>query len=256
MAEETASGFDFSGLSAEVQKGVLPLFTEVLEGEGDNVHSFYVVGHAASAGQADFAGEEINTLMLLKDLDFKFVKKLAPSGKAHGKRRLAPPVILTDKFVRESAYAFPVEFLNYRHAHKTVYGEDIIGTVEIDKPALKQQCKRELATRLITLRQEYLYSRGEAGALGGRCLAWSRPHMPVLRAVLFLMGTDPGALGDYEVLEKISAATGADFMVFAEKHEKERSPLRFLKATAHHRNFEKIYEVTERLSHLINALKV
>ena len=255
MAQDVASRLDLKGLSTEVQNRVFPLLAEVLEGEGDNVHSLYVVGAAASGGHY-VAGGEINTLILLKDLDFQFVKKLAPSGKVHGKRRLAPPIVLPDAFVRESSYAFPVEFLNYKYAHKTVYGEDILAGVEIDNRALRQQCERELATRLITLRQEYLYSRGEAGALGGRCLAWSRPYMPVLRAVLHLLGADAAETGDYEVLEKISALTGADFMVFAHKEEKEKSPLRFLKAAAHHKSFEKIYEVTERLSHLVNEIKV
>ena len=68
---------------------------------------------------------------------------------------------MTPEYIRTSLDVFPVEFLNFKLIHATVFGEDIFESLEINRMDLRRQCERELKVKLVSLRQGYISSLGD-----------------------------------------------------------------------------------------------
>jgi hypothetical protein len=180
----------FSDLHAVIPKRLRPFFEELLKGCHDSIDSLYVVGSAATP---DFHEKHsnINSIVVLNEFDFEFMRFLGRLGKTHKKQGIAAPLIMTPLSINRSLDVFPVEFLDIRLIHKTVYGKDIFSAVEIDPACLRIQCEREIKTRLIGLRQGYIASHGDKDLLADLLARSITGCLPVLRGIVFLAGKEP-----------------------------------------------------------------
>jgi len=133
---------------------------EVMYNYGDKIHSIHITGTAITE-DFDEKRSDVNSLFVIKEMDLKFLEVLAPLGKKYGKRKVAAPLIMTPEYINSSLDVFPVEFLNFKLIHATIFGEDILEGLALDRMDLRHQCERELKTKLIWLRQGYISSQGD-----------------------------------------------------------------------------------------------
>jgi hypothetical protein len=124
-------------------------------------------------------------------MDLRFIAFLAPLGKKYGKKRIAAPLVMTPDYIQSSLDAFPIEFLDLKLIHRTVYGSDILQDLRIEKPNLRLQCEREIKTKLIHLRQGYLSSLGRKDQLAATLIRSITGSMTLLRAIISLLGEEP-----------------------------------------------------------------
>ncbi len=240
-------------LNEEISKAVRPFFEEVLVGYRENVHSIHVAGSAVTP---DFNPKtsDINSIFVLNEMDIKFLEVIAPRGKKYRKQRIAAPLIMTPSYIKKSLDVFPLEFLNFKLIHETVYGEDILKDLDIKHSDLRYQCEREIKVKLIGLRQGYLASMGEAKDITEGLVGAITAHMPLFRGIISLFGKTPPVAWD-DVLGKLQQVSDVNCDVYRkvldEKRQREKLPLTELNTL-----FEDYYAATEKLGKVVDEVKV
>jgi len=239
------------GVRPEAAERIGPFFRDVLERQGGAVHSLHIVG---SAMTEDFNPKrsDINSVIVLKERDLSFFEFLAPVGKKYGKKRLAPPLVLTLDFIRRSADVFPIEFLTYKLIHKTVCGEDIFEVLPVNKKDLRSQCERELKSKLVGLGEGYISAKGERKTLIEGYIRYMANYIPLFRGIIYLTGKEPPT-ARLDVIKALSGATGVNTDVFERVYMAKSKGEKFSGAALKN-IFEEYYEATERLAGFIDEI--
>lgn len=233
-------------------KRIKPFLDEILEKYRDRIHSIYITGTAIT-DDYDEKVSDVNSIFVLKEIDIKFLEIIAPLGKKYGKSRVAAPLIMTPDYIDSSRDVFPVEFLNFKLIHATVFGEDIFKNIEIRKTDLRHQCERDLKTKLIWLRQGYLSSLGNRKTLTAGFAKSITGYIPLFRALIVLFGKEP-PVKQREVITALSEAMNINTDIFAtvlkEKHDRIKLSLEELNTI-----FEDYYAATEKLGKMVDEIK-
>jgi hypothetical protein len=203
---------DLTGLAPAVTNKIGPMLDDLLGEHASNIHSIHITGSAVIPDYNEKLSD-INSVVVLRDMDLKFIKFLAPLGKKYGKKKIAAPFVMTPEYIRNSLDAFPVEFLDFKLIHKTVYGPDIFMPLEIARAPLRLQAEREIKTKLIHLRQGFISSLGKKEHLSVILVRSFTGSMALFRAIIKLLGKEP-PVARAEVVETFGAATGIDTAVF------------------------------------------
>jgi len=236
-----------------VAKRLKPFIEEILSGYSENIHSIHIVGSAVTE---DFNEKtsDINSIFALKEMDLKFIELIAPFGKRYRKMSIAAPFVMTPEYIKRSLDVFPIEFLDFKFIHETVFGEDILKDIEISRVDLRHQCEREIKSKLIGLRQGYIASTGNRHMLTERFVSSIAGYMPLFRGIIFLMGKER-PIRKHEVISELSASTGINTDVFGRildiKREKRKLSKEELKTV-----FEEYYIATEMIGKIIDELQV
>src|SRR5512143_1895017 len=230
-----------------------PFIEEILHVHSSNIHSYHIVGRAVIADYNEKLSD-INSVVVLHSMDLKFITFLAPFGKKYGKKRIAAPLVMTQEYIRNSQDAFPIEFLDYKLIHKTVYGEDIFKDIEIARPNLRLQCEREIKTKLIGLRQGYISSLGKKAPLLTVIVRTIAGSLALFRAIISLLGKEP-PVARSEAIKTYENATGIDADIFEKllllksgELKPSESELRVL--------FERYYNALDATGKIIDELRV
>ncbi len=233
---------------------IRPFIEEVSGSEhAGNLHSFHIVGSALTP-DFDEKNSDINSVIVLNDMDLGFVEYLAPLGKRYRKKGVAAPLIMTPAYIDSSLDVFPIEFHDFRLIHETVFGEDIFAGLEIDAAHLRLQCEREVKTKLIGLRQGYISSLGDKRLLNDGLAESITGYIPLFRAILTLVGRD-APCGSLDTIKSLEDGTGIKTGIF-EKMLKLRRKQISLSGTELTRSFEEYYEATEKVVRRIDELTV
>lgn len=203
---------NFTELIPTIADKIAPMVDEIIQKHSHNVHSIHIVGSAVMPDYNEKLSD-INSVVILHNMDLKFITFLAPLGKKYAKKRIAAPLIMTPQYIVKSVDAFPVEFLDFKLIHKTVYGEDILNDMKINKYALHLQCQRDIKIKLMGLRQGYLSSLGEKEHLASGLVRTITGSMALFRAIIFLLGKEP-PIPRTDVINTLGAVTGIESDIF------------------------------------------
>ena len=214
-----------STLNDEVAERFKPFQDEILRSYKENIHSITITGSSLT-DDFDPGKSDVNSVFVLDEMDLKFLEILAPLGKKYGKKRIAAPLIMTPEYIKNSLDVFPLEFLDIKLLHKTIYGEDIFHDLKIDQSDLRLQCERELKVRLIGLRQGYLSSSGDGKILTDMFIDSFSGYIPLFRGIIVLLGKEP-PLRNHDVLTALEEVSGINTRVFRTvlKQKKQKTKL-------------------------------
>lgn len=135
-------------------------------------------------------GEQNNILIITKKLNFDDLEKIKPIILKYSKRTNVVPILFTELGLMESSDVFPLELLDMKHPHRVLFGDDVIEKVSLDKKHVRRQLEYELRSKLIHLRENYIWIKKpkEVKAL----LKSAIPTlMPLFYGLLFLKNTVP-----------------------------------------------------------------
>ncbi len=232
---------------------IKPFFEEVLNKYGEKIHSINVTGTAITEDYEP-KQSDVNSIFILKEMDLKFLELLAPLGKKYGKYKVSAPLIMTPEYIENSLDVFPIEFMNFKLIHSTVFGEDILKDIEIKIEDIRHQCERELKSKLIWLRQGYISSQGDRKILTEGFASSITGHIPLFRGIIVLFGKEP-PIRQEDVINVLFQATGVDtdvfYRVYRIKRERIKPPIEELNTI-----FEDYYQATERLKRLVDEFKI
>jgi predicted nucleotidyltransferase len=238
-------------LSPVVAKKAKSFIDEILNSYSENIHSVHIVGSSVT-GDFDEKTSDINSILVLKEMDLKSIQLIAPLGRKYKKRGVAAPLIMTPEYITRSLDVFPIEFLDFKLIHETVFGEDILQDIEITTADLRQQCEREVKTKLIGLRQGYISSQGNRQILTELLVRSIAGYMPLFRGIVFLMGKEP-PIRKHEVISMLSASTGINTDIFGKILDTKRRK-RKLNKDELNTVFEEYYRATEKIAKVIDEL--
>jgi hypothetical protein len=232
---------------------VKPFFEEILDKYSEGVHSINVTGTSITEDY-DPKLSDVNSIIILKKMDLKFLEVLAPLGKKYGKNKVAAPLIMTPEYIRNSLDVFPIEFLNFKLIHVTVFGEDVFNDIEIKLDDLRDQCERELKSKLIWLRQGYISSQGNRRILTEGFANSITGYIPLFRGITMLFGKEPPVKQE-DVMKVLSEVTGANTDIFHKVYRIKRDRI---KPSIEELNtiFEDFYHATERLGRIVDEFKI
>lgn len=239
-------------LKDEVKARFKPFLDEILGSYGEKIHSLHITGSALTE---DFNPKtsDINSVLVFKKMDLKFLEVLAPLGKKYGKKRISAPLIMTPEYVENSLDVFPIEFLNIKILHQTVFGEDIFKDLEIKRSDLRNQCERELKIKLIGLRQGYISSSGNRKILTEGFVNSFAGYIPLFRGIIVLFGKEAMEKNE-DVLTTLQEVTGVGTGVFKTilKQKKERIKLSMEQLNVifedYYKAIEKLGDITDEIS--------
>ena len=239
-------------LNDEAAERFKPFQEEILRRYKDNIQSITITGSALTD---DFVPgkSDVNSVFVLGEMDLKFLEILAPLGKKYGKKRIAAPLIMTPEYIETSLDVFPMEFLNIKLLHKTLYGEDIFQNLKIDLSDLRLQCERELKVRLIGLRQGYLSSSGDRKILTDMFVDSFSGYIPLFRSIIVLLEKEP-PLRNHDVLTALEEVSGINTRVFRTvlKQKKQKTKLMMGQLNT---IFEDYYTAMEKLGDITDDIK-
>lgn len=231
---------------------VSSFFLDILRSYSHNIHSIHIVGSAVTP---DFNEKtsNVNSVIILHKINFDFIRFLASLGKKYSKKGIAAPLIMTLEYVYDSLDVFPVEFHDFHLIHKTVFGEDIFGGLVIEKGHLRLQCEREIKARLIGLRQSYISSFGEKDRLANILSQLIVGCMPIIRAIIYLLGKEPparrhDAVRTFNELTSIEAGV-LERLLMLKSHAIKPSVEEL------HQIFEQFYSVLEKTGKVVDEIR-
>ncbi len=244
---------DDLNLKADILVRYKPFLDNILGTHQEKLHSVHLIGSGVTQDY-DPKISDINSVMVLKKMDLKFLERLAPLGKKYGKKGVAAPLIMTPKYIHKSVDVFPIEFLNMKLFHLTVFGEDILQELEIEKSNLRHQCERELKVKLIGLRQGYLSAAGDKNILNRGFIDSIAGYISLFKGIIFLLGNKVPR-NNSEILATLEESSGVSTHVFqqvlAHKRQKTRPSIDQLNHV-----FEDYYLAIEKLGEIADALEV
>jgi hypothetical protein len=200
------------GLNPAVAGTITPMLEDLLGEHAANIHSFHLVGSAVIPDYNEKLSD-INSVLVLKTMDLRVLVFLAPLGKRYGKKRIAAPLVMTPEYIETSLDAFPVEFLDFKLIHKTLYGHDLLQDLRITMPNLRLQCEREIKIKLIGLRQGYVSSLGKKEEIAAVLVRSFTGSMALFRAIITLLGKEP-PIPRTDVITMLGTATGINTNIF------------------------------------------
>lgn len=177
-------------LHPQVRTRIEPFFREILSSCPEGIHALAVTGSAVTPDFQELSSN-INSVIILNKMHLDFLHFLAPLGRKYHANHLGTPLVMTAQYIEDSLDVFPMEFLDLKLLHQTVYGADVFGALTIQPEHLRLQCEREIKTRLLALWQGYIAHLGQKDAIAGLLLRSAKDLFPLLRGVLFLKGTKP-----------------------------------------------------------------
>lgn len=79
---------------------IKPFLEEILTKYEGKIHSIHITGTAITD---DFApkSSDVNSIVVLKEMDLKFLELILPLGKKYDKRKVAAPLIMTPEYIKK-----------------------------------------------------------------------------------------------------------------------------------------------------------
>jgi len=228
-----------------------PFQDEILNSYKDKIHSITITGSALT-DDFDPGKSDVNSVFVLTEMDLKFLELLAPLGKRYRKKRISAPLIMTPEYIMNSIDVFPLEFLNIKLLHKTIFGEALFQDLEINRSDLRLQCERELKVRLIGLRQGYISCLGNSKMLMDMFIESFSGYISVFRGIILLLGKEPPLL-NYDVLTILEDVSGVNTSVFKNVLKQKKQKIKLIMDQLN-TIFEDYYAAIEKLGDITNEI--
>jgi len=250
---ENKTNIKIDALQIHIRESVNDFAERLIAALGDNLQSITVVGSSLTE---DFrvGRSDINTVLVLGRQTISSLNAIASLAKPMRRKKISPPLLMTQSYIERSQDVFGVEFLDFQLAHETIMGADPFASLEFDKKDVRLQCERELKAMLIRLRQGYIASAANKRLVRDILISTAKGLAPLLRAMLWLKDIErtAGSKPTFgKATEVLSIDTNPLKSAITWRHEKIR-----LSETEMENAFESIYSVVDELAGIVDELKV
>jgi hypothetical protein len=218
---------------------------------GANLVSLTLYGSAARNQQVD-GRSDINLLLITRDATTEALRGAGPVlAEWIGGGETAPLIFSEDEW-RSSADVFPIEIEDMRDAHRVIRGRDPLDGMVTDRVQLRDQLEREVRSKLLRLRAEYISGGTDPKALARLLENSLSTFLVMFRATLRLKGVKPPA-GQAELIQATGKAVGLKTTplewALASRSGKAPSALQPFDPIA-----AQYVDVVEQLADVVNAL--
>lgn len=216
------------------------------------LHSMYVVGSVLTPDYTP-GGSDINSLIVVKEHQLDFLDFLVTLGKEFKEHGIAPPLVMTAEYIDHSLDVFPIEFFNFQAIHHTLFGDDLLGRLQVADHHLRLQCEREIKAKLLWLGQVYIETLGDQSRLSEKLAASITGYFPLFRAIIHLAGRDV-PLGCSEVLQAFGTTVGLETDIFARIHQMKITGEQASQRDELCSCFSRYYQATQRVASYVDQI--
>ena len=244
---------NLNNLQVEVVNVIEPFYRELLTGLGDNLASIYLTGSALGSDYIP-KKSDINSLLIVKDVNEATLDSLSALGKQYGKKGVRAPLLMSPSYIERSLDVYPIEFLNLKANNLLVYGTEYLATLKIGNDNLRLQCERELKGILINLQQSYIRSSGQLRVLNQLLADALSSFIPIFKGLIHLKGTEIPR-DKKGVLDSIASTFELDMASFHQILTARQTASDF-KLDGFKQVFFECYRTLEELISLVDSLNV
>jgi len=134
---ENKTNLTIDALHVQIRDSVKAFTERLLTALGDNLQSITVVGSSLTddfrPGQSD-----INTVLVLGGQTLASLNAVASMAKPMSRKKISPPLLMTQSYIERSRDVFGVEFLDFQLAHETIMGDDPFASLAFDKKDVRR----------------------------------------------------------------------------------------------------------------------
>ncbi len=189
-----------------------------------------------------YTGDEKRLIAVCKTIDIDVLRKLRKAKES--------PLLFTREELIRGADVFPVEFLNIRHDHKILYGEDNLKDINISKKNLRLQLEFEFRSKLIHLRSEYITSGNRE--LESIILSAVPALAPIMGGLVYLKDLKHGDTRD--MFDIVSNGYGIDVSIMKEIYDIRQGKAKFKKDKEEY--IKEVINVLSGIGKIIDEIKV
>jgi hypothetical protein len=250
---ENKTNITIDALEVRIRDPVKEFAERLSSALGNNLQSITVVGSGLTedyrAGQSD-----INTVLVLGRQNLESLNAVASLARPMRRKKISPPLLMTQSYIERSRDVFGVEFLDFQLAHETIMGDDPFVRLDLDKKDVRLQCERELKAMLIRLRQGYIASAANKKLVRDVLISTAKGMAPLLRAMLWLKDVERTARAEATFRKAAGEfSIDTDPLTTAAKWRYEKY---HLSETEMETAFESVCSVVEEFTLIVDKLKV
>ncbi len=169
------------------EKQIDEFVSRMKQAAGQNLQSIVLYGSAATGEfQADFSN--LNLLCILRETSFSKLSAIAPVVEWWRRQKNPAPLIMTQEELEHSTDVFSIEFLDMQHHHRVLFGDEVLGPLQIPMHQHRAQLEYELREKLILLRQRLLEAGDNDRALWQLLLGSVSTFGTLFRHALLALG--------------------------------------------------------------------
>jgi hypothetical protein len=168
-----------------------------------------------SAAEGEFHPEysDLNLLCILRDSSYASLQKTFEVMEWWRKKKHRPPLCMSLQELKDSADVFSIEFLDMKHRHRVLYGEDVLERLDIPLGMHRSQLEYELREKLLLLRQHVLQAANDEKQMWEVMLSSLSSFTTLFRHVLIEMGASEPK-DSREAIQVLAKRLNFDFTVF------------------------------------------
>lgn len=141
---------------------------------------------SSAAGDHLGKASDCNMLIVADDLDMERLAALSDPFRRWTACGNPPPLLFTEKRLREAGDVFPIEMLDMLQARKVLLGDDVLEGMEVSRENLRHQVEFELRSKLLKLREGCVSTGCDRIGLRNILLGSCSSILAVMRAALRL----------------------------------------------------------------------
>ena len=200
------------GLPEEVRDSLTQYVEQINQKCSTDLCGLVLFGSVAR-GDYIMGRSNLNLLLIIRTQTLDILQQLGKLQRQWGKHQIIAPLLMTEEDLGQSARLFPLEFLQIHQHHVLLSGQDVLGSIPIDRSALGWQCEQELMANFIRLRQRFMEGEGRVEAIQALLILSITAVLPCIRGVLYLLG-HPSHEKDVDTLEQLPNTLQFDSSAF------------------------------------------
>jgi len=218
---------------------------------GKDLVAVFLYGSAAT-GEHVPGRSDLNVGVVLSRLTPDLLRKASGHFRAWTRQGFATPVFFDPEFLSGGVDVFPIEFLDMRTYHRSLWGPDLLADLRIGAAALRRQCEHELRRTLVRLRQAYVESAQSPKALEAVLASAASGLVVLARTLLHLAQVDASG-GTVAVLNSVEARFGVSTAHLRKAWQLKRGEIR-VTGSALELLYQAVLEEFQRLVQVVDAL--
>jgi len=174
----------------EQLKQVINEFTTDINELFDNEAEAIILFGSAATEEYIPKKSDVNFLVCLTEQGIDKIDIVEKKVKKWQKKNISLPLFLTKSYIKASLDSFPIEFFNMSQTYQIIQGEDILKDLKFNKKDIRLQCERELKGKLLSLREDYILTRGKKKKMSQLINESIVTFISIFKALLFLRDSE------------------------------------------------------------------
>ena len=187
MTNSSTTDLTQRGAPPDVAAAVQRLTRELADAAGENLAGLVLYGPLARGRYRPGRGD-VNVLVLFRDASAASLSAAAPALQAAWREAAVEPFILAVGELPRAAEAFPQRFLDIRHHHVVLAGDDPLAGLTVSRRAVLLRAEQELRSVVMRLRRRYVALHDDPEDLEAVFARAAAPVATALAGMLQLQG--------------------------------------------------------------------